>query len=289
MPPHIPYHVSAGSNPLSKFGGMLVTEFLEPPPGRSVCIRQRYRVKLPPELSDDPNATRQYEARNHPSGPPVHFHPFQNEWFRVEQGRMCVEIDGRLKTLTPEDGEVFGRAGCIHRFFIAPDSTEDMVAIISGSDPGRDYQLDRIFFENWYGLWHDYLVHEDGKMDMIQILCTYDAGDVYLLGPAFLPARIRRFIGYWAGVVIGRWIGGMLGYKPFFKEYTTDWDYAIAKMQSSFFTRRLVQTTWKKATPLVELNKRNSAWEHGGGTADMVRSKINGYTNGNANGVVNGV
>ncbi|KAI0108851.1 hypothetical protein GGR51DRAFT_570116 [Nemania sp. FL0031] len=277
MPPLIPYHVSAGSNPITKFGGMLVTEFIEPPPGRSFCFRQRYRWKLPPELENDAQASKLLETLNHPSGPPTHFHPYQNEWYRVESGRMCVEIDGVLKTLTPEDGEVFGRAGSIHRFFISPDSTEDMVAIISGSDPGLDFQLDRVFFENWYGLWHDYLVHEDGKMDLIQLLCTYDAGDAYLPGPSWLPRGLQIWTGYWTGVIVGRWIGGMLGYKPFFKEYTTDWDLAVAKMKTSFWGRRLVDETHKVALPWRELDNRLVQWEHGGGTEHMLpRKQVNG-------------
>jgi hypothetical protein len=56
-----------------------------------------------------------------------------------------------------------------------------MVIILSASDPGLDYQLDRVFFENWYGLWHDYLVYE-GKMDLIQLLCVCAA-------PSLLPFR----------------------------------------------------------------------------------------------------
>ncbi|CEJ59024.1 hypothetical protein PMG11_07661 [Penicillium brasilianum] len=268
MPPLIPYHVSAGSNPVVKFGGALVTEFLEPPPGRCFCFRQRYCLK-PTIDESDPDYERISAALHHPSGPPVHFHPFQNEYFRVEQGRMCVEIDGVLQILTPEDGEIMGRAGSIHRFYIAPDSTEDMVIILSASDPGLDYQLDRVFFENWYGLWHDYLVHE-GKMDLIQLLCTYDGGDAYLLPPAWLPNHLRKFIGYWGGVIVGRWIGGLLGYKPFFKEYTTDWEYAVKKMESSFFTRHLLGHSFSAAMTWTELQERALPWLSGGGTDNLV-------------------
>lgn len=265
-----------------------MTEFLEPPPGRCFCFRQRYCLK-PTIDESDPDYERINAALHHPSGPPVHFHPFQNEYFRVEQGRMCVEIDGVLQILTPEDGEIMGRAGSIHRFYIAPDSTKDMVIILSASDPGLDYQLDRVFFENWYGLWHDYLVHE-GKMDLIQLLCvcvvpspfsfqllglfllihdwqkTYDAGDAYLLPPAWLPNRLRKFIGYWGGVIVGRWIGGLLGYKPFFKEYTTDWAYAVKKMESSFFTRHLLGHSFSAAMTWTELQERALPWLTGGGT-----------------------
>lgn len=47
--------------------------------------------------------------------------------------------------------------------------------------------------------------------------------------------------------MLGRWIGGLLGYRPFFKEYTTDWGYAVAKMRGSFFQRHLVEDSWATA------------------------------------------
>lgn len=56
----------------------------------------------------------------------------------------------------------------------------------------------------------------------------------------------RRFIGYWGSVILGRWIGGLLGYKPFFREYTTDWDYAVAKMKGSWFQRHLAEEAYSK-------------------------------------------
>lgn len=40
------------------------------------------------------------------------------------------------------------------------------------------------------------------------------------------------------GIVVGRWIGGLLGYQPFFEKWTTDWDLACRKMQKSVFHRR---------------------------------------------------
>lgn len=49
-----------------------------------------------------------------------------------------------------------------------------------------------------------------------------------------------------------------MGYKPFFKEYTTDWDFAVAKMKGQPLTRRLIhhsyvaKTSWFKQ---VELSK----------------------------------
>lgn len=59
-------------------------------------------------------------------------------------------------------------------------------------------------------------------------------------------------------VVIGRWIGGLLGYKPFFKEYTTDWDFAVAKMKANFWTRRLVHDSYTSKSPWEEQVKMSS-------------------------------
>ena len=56
------------------------------------------------------------------------------------------------------------------RQFLAPDSTEDMTVVLSASDTGDNYMLDRIFFENWYGMWHDGIVSNGGKFDLIQLL-----------------------------------------------------------------------------------------------------------------------
>ena len=50
----------------------------------------------------------------------------------------------------------------------------------------------------------------------------------------------------------------MLGYKPFFKEYTTDWDYAVAKMKGQPLLRRLIHDSYSANSPWlkqVELSK----------------------------------
>ena len=68
----------------------------------------------------------------------------------------------------------------------------------------------------------------------------------------------RRFFGYWTCVIVGRWIGGILGYKPFFREYTTDWDFAVAKMRGQPLIRRLIHGSYVAKAPWfkqVELSK----------------------------------
>lgn len=106
-----------------------------------------------------------------PMGPLLHFHQFQTEYFRVESGVMGIELNGQHRKVYPENGEISVKAGGIHRFYIHPDSPGEMTVYLSASDSGMDYQLDRIFFENWYGYWHDALLHE-GKLNFLQYLAV---------------------------------------------------------------------------------------------------------------------
>ena len=47
-----------------------------------------------------------------------------------------------------------------------------------------------------------------------------------------------RTVSIVSGVVIGRWLGGILGYQPFYRKWTTDWELACQKMETSVFHRR---------------------------------------------------
>ena len=110
-----------------------------------------------------------------------------------------------------------------------------------------------------------------------------DGGDAYTPAPAWMP--FRRQIGYWTCVIIGRWIGGMLGYRPFFKEYTTDWDYAVAKMKGSFFQRHLVHQaysvgkSWSEQVQLSSGSKPTNA-EFEQWTVNLDTSTADKKTNG---------
>ncbi|EMR67310.1 putative cupin -type protein [Eutypa lata UCREL1] len=178
--PFVPYHNSAGQTKIVKFGGLLTTEFLEPPPGRCFLFRQTYKQTLDGPIPD--NLRQLIESPMRPMGPLLHFHQFQTEYFRVESGVMGIELNGQHRKVYPENGEISVKAGGIHRFYIHPDSPGEMTVYLSASDSGMDYQLDRIFFENWYGYWHDALLHE-GKLNFLQYLAIQDGGDAYSVPP----------------------------------------------------------------------------------------------------------
>jgi len=169
--------------------------------------------------------------------PPTHFHPYQWEFFRVLRGKLTIDMNGVPRHVTAADGEIAVRPYVHHVIYGTPGTEMNEVEFrVSASDPrGGDVVMDQAFFENWYGYQED--VFQRGvKLDLIQVLSMFDAGDTYLSPPSWVP--FRAFFGFWLGIILGRWIGGLLGYAPFYPEWTTDWQAACDKMEKSWFHRR---------------------------------------------------
>ncbi|KAI1817209.1 hypothetical protein GGS20DRAFT_582717 [Poronia punctata] len=186
--------------------------------------------------------------------PPLHFHPYQEEYVQVIEGRLAVEIEGREYILTREDGEFRLPGWCNHRLY-APNNQggeEDgdegdkgggegdkkTVFILSGQDTDELLRLDTVFFENWYS-YQDRVFVDGEKIDLIQVMSMFDAGGSYLSLPTWIP--FSRTIARALGVVVGRWVGGILGYQPFYEEWTTDWELACEKMNMSVFQTRFTR------------------------------------------------
>jgi hypothetical protein len=102
---------------------------------------------------------------------------------------------------------------------------------------------------------------------LIARLQTFDGGNHYLPFPSRLPSwvpldwsvYIRTVLGWWLTVIVGRYIGGLLGYTPFYREYTTEWEFAQAKMAHTWFYRKNMQYSYKLS---------------GGWAADKVRKRV---------------
>lgn len=150
-------------------------------------MKQIYK-SLPKGSSADAEATNAYR------GPPNHFHVNQTERFKVLKGRLGIEVNGKITVLRPEDDVAICLAGNIHRFFVdvtesdleedernnpgrekrrvsGQEEDEEVIALINCTDSGKDFAMDRVFLENWYGLRHDSLKYGKG-IDFIQKCCV---------------------------------------------------------------------------------------------------------------------
>ena len=177
-----------------RFDGKIQTHFLEPPAGTAFQIVQVYKP-LP-----NGDATGVYR------GPPPHFHVHQTERFKVLKGRIGVEINEEIMVLRPGDEVAICPAGNIHRFFVDvskehlhrrrrngnedgtdlpngvnhdgqefldddDDDDGENILMVNATDSGKDFVLDRIFLENWYGVRVDSFKYGD-KIDYIQQCCV---------------------------------------------------------------------------------------------------------------------
>lgn len=107
--------------------------------------------------------------------PPLHFHPWQEEYLEVLEGRLCVEADGQTRLLSPEDGEVCVGPWTHHRLYPPPLKRHDDVTgqrtvfLLSGSEPESLFKLDLVFFENWYA-YQDEVVVRGARVNLFQVL-----------------------------------------------------------------------------------------------------------------------
>ncbi|KAK6074301.1 hypothetical protein SCUP234_08351 [Seiridium cupressi] len=170
--------------------------------------------------------------------PPLHFHANQDEYIQAVEGTTVLEIEGRQILLSSDDPEYRIPAWTDHRTYpLDSELRENTVSkfLLSGEKTYELFQLNTLFFENWYK-YQDEMVSSGRNIDLVQVLSTFDAGGTYIAFPWWVPfgQRVSQII----GIVVGRWIGGLLGYQPFYRKYSTNWDLACREMKSSIFQTR---------------------------------------------------
>ncbi|KAL4727873.1 hypothetical protein ACLX1H_004568 [Fusarium chlamydosporum] len=179
--------------------------------------------------------------------PPTHFH-VQEEYVEVIEGVMGFEHEGKELILTPKDGRFNIKPYSNHRTYPMPKDMQPaggkiVKFLLSGEKTDAVFELNPVFFENWYKYQDQFVIHGE-KLSMMQLLSTFDAGGTYLSPPPWMPFGQQISIGI--GVVFGRWLGGLLGYQPFYRKWTTDWDMACDKMKTTIFQRRFADYNAKK-------------------------------------------
>lgn len=122
--------------------------------------------------------------------PPLHFHPYQEEYIEVTEGRLGVEVEGKEYILTPTDGEFTIHPWSNHRLYplLPAPGSEDLQTtrfLLSGEGTNDAFKLDAVFFQNWYR-YQDAIVVGGEKMELLQVMnvrfnpfpCTSDSHDI---------------------------------------------------------------------------------------------------------------
>ncbi|KAL6857685.1 hypothetical protein ACO1O0_005127 [Amphichorda felina] len=187
-------------------GGAALYEPLSKPDGRWY-VRETHYI-------DNPH------VRAGMSGPPLHIHRLQNEFFKVEQGTLGLVKDGVEYTITKDDGVAHIPAGTRHRFWAHKSGTEDLVFAV-WLDPCTevDHILDVNFLRHLSGYVEDCL--KNGlKPSVLQIILLTEHASS-LLCPPFLN-WMPVWMLFWVHRGLAWYAHRILGYKPSYPEYTRD-------------------------------------------------------------------
>ncbi|KAK7753780.1 hypothetical protein SLS62_004145 [Diatrype stigma] len=162
-------------------------------------------------------------AKHFAHRPFVHFHTNQDEYIQATEGKLAIELEGVERVLLPGEDEYCIGAWVNHRSYPLELERQDegntiVKFLLSGARTPEPYELNTLFFENWYK-YQDHVVKTGGKIDLIQVLSTFDAAGTYISPPRWLP--FGRRISQVVGVVVGRWLGSLLGYQPFYRDGQT--------------------------------------------------------------------
>ena len=98
-------------------------------------------------------------------------------------------------------------AGTLHRFWVDVESEDhkrqDVVLLLNATDSGKDFMLDRVFFENWYGMRYDSLTYGKG-IDLVQMLCVSQRSSIR----ASFPYYYRAFFFFFSFWILNRVLDG---------------------------------------------------------------------------------
>ncbi|PTB63073.1 hypothetical protein BBK36DRAFT_1182743 [Trichoderma citrinoviride] len=154
-------------------------------------------------------------VKNGLSGPPLHIHWKQSEYFKVEKGIIGIHKDGKEIRATKDDGVIEVPAGTRHKFWSHPSNQEDLVFKVWAEPQGLDNSFDERFIRNLIGYQRDCQIAKLAPSVFQLMLICYDCATL-ATPPFWMPLWLLGSIQY----ILAYWVGGyLLGYKPSYPEY----------------------------------------------------------------------
>lgn len=209
-------------NPIEYEGGRSSVQFF--PPTDDFFMQ----VTLPPTVPASSSSRRD----NSIILPPLHWHKQQNETFNVVSGKMLATLEGRQLFLDAGHSVHIPKRA-VHKFENA-SSDESLVTRVK-LDPYNPKRDER-FFRNVYGYLEDCNlvagpevaakggIGADGTSktmpNIFQLLLWLHEADIVTAVPVlprFIGHPVGVFLGWFGGVVVGKWL---LGLKDTYPEYS---------------------------------------------------------------------
>ncbi|KAK9899540.1 hypothetical protein P389DRAFT_207207 [Cystobasidium minutum MCA 4210] len=154
-------------------------------------------------------------VRKGKSGPPLHIHLEQSEYFEVLSGTLGLTLNGEPVTLTKEGGRVSIPPGARHTFWVHESSTEDCSFIVWVKPQHVKNGLDEGFLRNFAGYLSD--CDRDGlRPSVFQLLVFLWDANIVLTPPFWMPLVILKGLHQVLATYVGQYL---LGYKTTYPEY----------------------------------------------------------------------
>ncbi|KAK5637399.1 hypothetical protein RRF57_013111 [Xylaria bambusicola] len=150
------------------------------------------------------------------SGPPLHIHWLQTEYFKVEKGVIGIHKNGKEIAATKDDGILEIPAGTRHRFWAHSSTTEDLVFKVWAEPQDIDHSFDENFLRNFTGYQRDCQMQGIKPSPFQLILLSYNSATMGT-PPFWMPLWLLKGINY----ILAFWIAkALLGYRESYPEYT---------------------------------------------------------------------
>ncbi|KAK3995688.1 hypothetical protein QBC44DRAFT_233523 [Cladorrhinum sp. PSN332] len=150
-------------------------------------------------------------VREGKSGPPLHIHVDQTEYFQVLQGTLAAVKGNEEVSITKDDGVLAIPNGTRHRFWAHSsinDTKEDLVFKVWAEPQPMERGFDESFLRNCVGYMRDCAQQGIQPSPFALVLIGSASGTVFVCPPFYVPLWILKSVQYVLGDLIGRRILG---------------------------------------------------------------------------------
>ncbi|KAK4221862.1 hypothetical protein QBC38DRAFT_491180 [Podospora fimiseda] len=158
-------------------------------------------------------------VREGKSGPPLHIHVDQTEYFQVLQGALGAARGNETVRFTKDDGILVIPKGIRHRFWADSsinETNEDLVFKCWADPYPMQPGFDESFLRNFIGYMRDCTTQGIQPSIFSIALIGLSSGTLFICPPFYIPVWILKSVQYVLGDIIGRRI---LGYQEAYPEY----------------------------------------------------------------------
>ncbi|KAI1198788.1 hypothetical protein F5X97DRAFT_333103 [Nemania serpens] len=150
------------------------------------------------------------------SGPPLHIHLDQTEFFEVEKGALVVVKNEREHVLTKNTGVVVISPGTRHRFWAHPDNEDDVVFTVRARPYDEEHGFTENYLRNAIGYLRD-CERENLAPSVFQLALFGCLSDTVLTPPFWTPLWLLKMVHYALAYLIAK---PLLGYQETYPEYS---------------------------------------------------------------------